>query len=299
VGGQRFQFGAEQEPPPVVAPVERLDAEAVAHQGEAPGLTVPQREGEHPEKARQQRLQPPFGGALDDGLGIGVAAEDPSTGDKLGAQFGGVVDFAIVGEHHAATGRDHRLMPGRAEVDDRQAAVAQRDAGLVVGPDIAAIRATMDQPVGHHPGDAAEIAGGLWLKNSGNSAHRPASGFRRDRCRCASAKVTIDVEVAPGDLLDRKRALGQRSAGDTHLKAGLPVFDQAADRAGQRRAIASRHQTAGLVRPDGIAATGHIGGHHRPAASAPMASRQPGTSVVTTGRPLAAASISTFGKPSR
>ena len=57
---------------------------------------------------------------------------------QLGAHLAEIVDFAIVGDGEPAVGRDHRL--GAAlEVDDRQPAVAEADAGR--GPDPAAVRA--------------------------------------------------------------------------------------------------------------------------------------------------------------
>ncbi len=73
----------------------------------------------------------------------------------------------------------------------------------------------------------------------------------------------VDVEVTPRDLRDRKRALGQRSTGDTHLEADLPILDEATHRRRQRRAVSNWHQPAGLVRSDRVAAAGHIGGHDR------------------------------------
>jgi hypothetical protein len=45
--------------------------------------------------------------------------------------------------------RDHRLVPVRGQVDDRQAAVAEADPAVLVYPDSIVIRPTMRDLVGH------------------------------------------------------------------------------------------------------------------------------------------------------
>ena len=75
IGAQRLQLGAEQEHPVELAPIERLDAEPVADEVEHPLAPVPQRHREHTEQPLDGRRHPPFGGTLDNDLGVAVAAE--------------------------------------------------------------------------------------------------------------------------------------------------------------------------------------------------------------------------------
>src|SRR5687767_11082848 len=61
-----------------------------------------------------------------------------------------IVDLGVVGDHVAAVGRAHRLVAGRRQLDDRQAAVAEPDSGLRIDPHPLIVRAAMgdriDQP---------------------------------------------------------------------------------------------------------------------------------------------------------
>ena len=73
-----------------------------------------------------------------------MAAEPPSGRFELRAQFVGVVDLAVVGNDKAAAGRDHRLRPGRRQIDDRQPPMSEGQPGFRIEPDIAGIGAAMD-----------------------------------------------------------------------------------------------------------------------------------------------------------
>jgi hypothetical protein len=55
-----------------------------------------------------------------------------------------------------AVGGEHRLMSGRADIDDRQAAEAEGDAGGRVAPRAAVIRPAMQQGVRHATGNLTQ-----------------------------------------------------------------------------------------------------------------------------------------------
>lgn len=106
--------------------IERLLAEMVAGDQHLAGLRVDQHKGEHaaqepasgvPAVARQQ---------LDQHFGIGGGAQINAARHKLAAQFGVVVDLAVIGQQIAAAGVAERLVGRRRGVDDRQPRVAQR-----------------------------------------------------------------------------------------------------------------------------------------------------------------------------
>ena len=102
VGAQRLELGAEQQPSVELGPVERLDAEAVAHEIKRPFAPVPKRHREHADQTFDGRFDTPDRGPLDNHLGVAMPAEPPSGRFEFRAQFVGVVDFAVVGNDKAA-----------------------------------------------------------------------------------------------------------------------------------------------------------------------------------------------------
>src|SRR5438046_4199098 len=64
-------------------------------------------------------------------------------------QFEVVVYLAIECEDVPPASGVHRLVAGRRDVNDRKAAMTERDAGLPVYPDISIIRAAVFERVGH------------------------------------------------------------------------------------------------------------------------------------------------------
>ena len=67
---QGFEFGAENELPVIqIGVIQRLHAEAVAHQKESLLVTVPQRERKHAAKAMHAGFAPGFPG-VDDDFGV-------------------------------------------------------------------------------------------------------------------------------------------------------------------------------------------------------------------------------------
>jgi hypothetical protein len=85
-----------------------------------------------------------------------MAAEFAAQRFELGADLGEIINFAVEGNDEAAAGRDHRLRAGRRQVDDREAAMAERQSRLSIAPDIAGIRPAMKHDIGHALGGMAE-----------------------------------------------------------------------------------------------------------------------------------------------
>ena len=67
-----------------------------------------------------------------------------------------IVNLAIEGNDEAARGRDHRLMSGRAEVEDGQAPVNQPCARFAVEPGAPIVGPAMGDSIAHAPKDTFE-----------------------------------------------------------------------------------------------------------------------------------------------
>ena len=102
-----------------------------------------------------------------------------------------VVDLAVVDDDIAAVGRDHRLMAGRRQVDDRKPAVRERNAGLRVNPHACVVRSAVVQTAVHRTGNLAKLLAG---------PPRPACNKARDaahnriQCRrrlCIAVRLEI------------------------------------------------------------------------------------------------------------
>ena len=157
--------------------IKRFYAEPVANQMQALVPAIPKREGEHPVEAGQGRFKPPAFDGRQDHFGVRVAAKHVALFLKLGAQFPEVVDLAVEGQNITARGRLHGLAAIRRQVDDRQPAETETQAGLrhyhrplLVGP-------PMIQHPGHFPEDVIRVRQGPFaVPESGESAHvRPPS----------------------------------------------------------------------------------------------------------------------------
>ena len=72
-------------------------------------------------------------------------------GFELDPQRGMVVDLAVVGDRDRAILVAHRLMTRRREINDREPAVAERDALPELVPSTAVVRSAMKQRVRHAP----------------------------------------------------------------------------------------------------------------------------------------------------
>ncbi len=145
-----LDLGGEHERLAEPRPVERLDPEPVARQRETPLVAVPDGQREHPVEALE-RLFAPGGERVEHDLGVAGRAEREAERLELSAQLLEVVDLAVVVEHVAAVGRDHRLAGRRARVEHGQPAVrqAERAVAVVTLP----VRTAVAQRVRHPPQD--------------------------------------------------------------------------------------------------------------------------------------------------
>ena len=106
--------------------VQRLDAEAVAHQREAPAVALVDGEGEHAVEALD-RARAPLGPGLDDDLGVAGRGEAVALALELGAEFGIVVDAAVKRDGQPEMDVGEGLRRRLGQVDDLQPPVRHAD----------------------------------------------------------------------------------------------------------------------------------------------------------------------------
>ena len=104
-----------------------LLAEAVARQEQRALHVVPDGQGPHAVESRQA-VGAPLGVGGEDHFRIGLAAEVVALGGQFGADLEEVIDLAVEGDPVAALRIAHRLLAVFRQVEDGQAAVAERDA---------------------------------------------------------------------------------------------------------------------------------------------------------------------------
>src|SRR6185312_10643876 len=131
---QRFQFRGEGEGAVDMSPVERLYAEAVPPERQLAAFAIPHREGKHALALAQGFLYSPMRKALKQHLRVGAAAQGDTRLPKLLSEVAIVVDFAVEGDDEAAVRRHHRLVARGADIDDREAAMTEGDAGIGIAP---------------------------------------------------------------------------------------------------------------------------------------------------------------------
>ena len=110
----RLDLRSEQQPVAGRRPVERLDAEAIAHEQQPAARRVPDREREHAAQVLDAAVAPLFVG-VDDGLGVRPGAIAMAGASRLAADLGVVVDLAVEDD------------PDRAVFVRRAAAARRRD----------------------------------------------------------------------------------------------------------------------------------------------------------------------------
>src|SRR4051794_418978 len=94
---------------------------------------------------------------------------------QRGAKFLGVVDLAVVSEHVAAAGGDHRLVPSGREVHDGEPAGPERYTGGRVQPHAFIVGTAMHQRSDHHARNRPQRLGrtpSAVLDASSKTAHR-------------------------------------------------------------------------------------------------------------------------------
>ena len=86
------------------------------------GPGVQDRKGKHPHEARQH-LGSKMHIGLQEDFGVALRAEGVAVGRELMAQFSIIVNGANENDICPTVGRPHRLPAGRAEIENRQAAM--------------------------------------------------------------------------------------------------------------------------------------------------------------------------------
>ena len=120
-----------------------------------------------------------------------------------------IVDLAIVIEHLAAIGREHRLVARRRQVDDRQPAMAEADAALAVDPDALVIRSpVLDRA--RHPREQLGLRR-IQREYACNPTHRrlPSTPERTARLSARAPDCRLDCRLigCSTDGTKRKRTL--------------------------------------------------------------------------------------------
>lgn len=125
-GGQRR---GEAQPGAIAREVERLDPQPVPAKNQPPGIALHDREGEHPLEMIDAPLPPPVV-SLHKHLGIGGREKAVAAGAQLLAEVLVVVETAVEDARQTELGIDHGLGRPNRQIDDLQAAVAERQASL-------------------------------------------------------------------------------------------------------------------------------------------------------------------------
>jgi hypothetical protein len=121
---------------------------------------------------RGRQSAPPLGEGREQHFGVAVRPEGAPAARQHLAQLAEVVDLAVEGQREAAVVGEHRFVPGRARVDDRQAPVPQtRAAGVALGrrrrPHALVVAPAMPDCLEHR----AHAPHGLSPDDSGDSTH--------------------------------------------------------------------------------------------------------------------------------
>ena len=153
---ERLQLAREREVAVAFRDVERLLPERIARKDQLPLPRVPRGEGEHP---REPRALPEVAGLehVAEDLGVAHGAEHMALALEFGAQRTVVVDLAVEDDLHRAVLVRHRLPPLGPQVDDREAAVRERNHAVVRGPGRAVIGAAVHHRVAHRGRKARDL----------------------------------------------------------------------------------------------------------------------------------------------
>src|SRR6185369_10179789 len=142
----RFYFRGKDEHSVLAIPVERFHAIAVARQKQSLLFSIEDRKSKHPVKVIDALLAPFFISVNDD-FGVGARVKVIAQRFQLDAQFGKVVDLAVVSDDYVTVAAGHRLMTRGRKIDDGQTSVAETD--RPVGVIAFAVRPTVTEATGH------------------------------------------------------------------------------------------------------------------------------------------------------
>jgi hypothetical protein len=145
-GGQR---GSKAETAGPLRIVQRLDAEPVARQDDAPAIAFPDRECEHPIKSLDA-ARSPFLVGFEDDFGVALGEESIAFAREFAAQFAEIIDAAVEDDGKAEFRIDHRLGGCGGKIDDAEPAMAERHTILREGA--TGVRPARPHPL-HHRGE--------------------------------------------------------------------------------------------------------------------------------------------------
>ncbi len=145
---ERRRLRGEHQPAVGDAVIERLFAEAVAHQVEVAAGAVAKRKGKHAVDAIDGMAHPVAADQLEQDLGVRPVAQGDAGGAQLVGERPIAVDLAVEGQRIAGGRVDARL-GAAGEIDDRQPGVAERDAAIDKAA--VAVRPAMRERAGSSP----------------------------------------------------------------------------------------------------------------------------------------------------
>ena len=120
VAEESLRLGGEEQQRAAPVPVERLDAEAVAHEVDGLRVEVDEREGEHAVHPLDHAVDAVLPVEVEQHLGVGPATEAVAARFEVDEVVEGVVGLAVVDDEDAAVGRAHRLVASGGRVEDGQ-----------------------------------------------------------------------------------------------------------------------------------------------------------------------------------
>ncbi len=144
MGEHRLELGTEDQRAVDLRPVQRLDAEAIAHEHQSIALAVIQGEGELAPQVAHHVLHAQARIKVQHQLRVALGAKARAARGQVGAQALVVVKLAVVRQHEPAVA-GHEWLPAAVfvQVDDGQPRVAEADAAVVHGAPSEAVRPAM------------------------------------------------------------------------------------------------------------------------------------------------------------
>jgi len=124
---KRFDLGSEQKHPVMEGVIKRLHTHPVPREPNLSFFLVPDREGEHTAKARENALAPLLV-PLENYFGVGmVGFELKAQLFEFGADLGVIVNLAVKNDPKRLLFVRHRLDRGRREIDDGKPSMPKAD----------------------------------------------------------------------------------------------------------------------------------------------------------------------------
>src|ERR1051325_748789 len=133
-----------------MAIIKRFFPDTVAQEPEHARTAIPPSQCEHANQALGSREDPERFKIFENDLSVGVATPVNAARLEARPEFLGVVDFTIVANYRAATGRNHWLGTSLTQINDRQATMPECNPGCCIDPRATSIRSAMTNALGHH-----------------------------------------------------------------------------------------------------------------------------------------------------